>query len=398
MGVARRTVNYKFREWIFARQRYWGEPVPVVHMEDGTDYVLEDDELPLELPILDNYKGQGGKAPLENATEWKQYTRKDGKKGVRETSTMPGSAGSSWYFLRYIDPNNDTEFADKKLLEHWMPVDLYIGGPEHAVGHLMYSRIWNNYLYDKGYVTVKEPFKKLVHQGMILGENGIKMGKRYPEYAVNPLDVINEYGADTLRLYEMFMGPLEASKPWSKSGVEGARKFLDRVWRLIVESGIVKEEENKNLEKPYHKMVKKVTNDFESLAFNTAISEMMIFVNACNKETVIPKEYAEGLVKLLNPIAPHITEEMWEKLGHNKTIAYEEWPKYDEAKTVDTDITVGVQVNGKMRTTISYAKGASKEEILKLALEDENVKKHIDGKEVIKEIVIPEKIVNIVVK
>ena len=398
MGVARRTVNYKFREWIFARQRYWGEPVPVVHMEDGTDYVLEDDELPLELPILDNYKGQGGKAPLENATEWKQYTRKDGKKGVRETSTMPGSAGSSWYFLRYIDPNNDKEFADKKLLEHWMPVDLYIGGPEHAVGHLMYSRIWNNYLYDKGYVTVKEPFKKLVHQGMILGENGIKMGKRYPEYAVNPLDVINEYGADTLRLYEMFMGPLEASKPWSKSGVEGARKFLDRVWRLIVESGTVKEEENKNLEKPYHKMVKKVTNDFESLAFNTAISEMMIFVNACNKETVIPKEYAEGLVKLLNPIAPHITEEMWEKLGHNKTIAYEEWPKYDETKTVDTDVTVGVQVNGKMRTTISYDKGASKEEILELALNDENVKKHIEGKEIIKEIVIPEKIVNIVVK
>ena len=398
MGVARRTVNYKFREWIFARQRYWGEPVPVVHMEDGTDYVLEDDELPLELPILDNYKGQGGKAPLENATEWKQYTRKDGKKGVRETSTMPGSAGSSWYFLRYIDPNNDKEFADKKLLEHWMPVDLYIGGPEHAVGHLMYSRIWNNYLYDKGYVTVKEPFKKLVHQGMILGENGIKMGKRYPEYAVNPLDVIDEYGADTLRLYEMFMGPLEASKPWSKSGVEGARKFLDRVWRLIVESGTVKEEENKNLEKPYHKMVKKVTNDFESLAFNTAISEMMIFVNACNKETVIPKEYAEGLVKLLNPIAPHITEEMWEKLGHNKTIAYEEWPKYDEAKTVDTDVTVGVQVNGKMRTTISYDKGASKEEILELALNDENVKKHIEGKEIIKEIVIPEKIVNIVVK
>jgi len=262
----------------------------------------------------------------------------------------------------------------------------------------MYSRIWNNYLYDKGYVTVKEPFKKLVHQGMILGENGIKMGKRYPEYAVNPLDVINEYGADTLRLYEMFMGPLEASKPWSKSGVEGARKFLDRVWRLIVESGTVKEKENKNLEKSYHKMVKKVTNDFESLAFNTAISEMMIFVNACNKEAVIPKEYAEGLVKLLNPIAPHITEEMWEKLGHNKTIAYEEWPKYDEAKTVDTDVTVGVQVNGKMRTTISYDKGASKEEILELALNDENVKKHIEGKEIIKEIVIPEKIVNIVVK
>ena len=326
MGVARKTTNYRFREWIFARQRYWGEPVPIVHMEDGTDYVLEDEELPLVLPVLEDYKGHNGKAPLENATEWKRY-EKDGKKGVRETSTMPGSAGSSWYFLRYIDPDNDKEFANQELLKHWMPVDLYIGGPEHAVGHLMYSRIWNNYLYDKGLCPVKEPFKKLVHQGMILGENGIKMGKRFPEFVVNPLDIINNYGADTLRLYEMFMGPLEASKPWSKTGVEGAKKFLDRVWRLYTEEGKTFEGENKNLERIYHETVKNVTNDYEKLSFNTAISHLMVFVNAVYKEDVFPIEYAEGFIKLLNPICPHITEELWkEVLGHDNTIAYEAWP------------------------------------------------------------------------
>ena len=234
-GIGSKKVNYKFREWIFARQRYWGEPVPIVHLEDGTDMILDDEELPLILPELDDYQGHNGKAPLENATLWKEYTTKDGKKGVRETSTMPGSAGSSWYFLRYIDPNNEETFCDPKLAEHWLPVDLYMGGPEHAVGHLMYSRIWNNYLYDKGLSPVKEPFKKLVHQGMILGENGIKMGKRFPEFVVNPNDIVRDYGADTLRLYEMFMGPLEADKPWNDSAAEASKKFLDRVWRLFVE-------------------------------------------------------------------------------------------------------------------------------------------------------------------
>ncbi len=228
MGVARRKTNYRLREWIFARQRYWGEPIPVVHFEDGNTIALPDEQLPLILPTLDDYKGKGGKAPLENAEEWKHVTV-NGKEGYRETSTMPGSAGSSWYFLRYIDPHNDKEFCDKKLIEHWMPVDLYLGGPEHAVGHLLYSRMWNRYLYDKGIVSVKEPFQKLVHQGMILGSNGIKMGKRFPEFVVNPNDVANKYGADTLRLYEMFMGPLEADKPWSEAGVEGARKFIDRI-------------------------------------------------------------------------------------------------------------------------------------------------------------------------
>ncbi|MBQ9012717.1 MAG: leucine--tRNA ligase [Bacilli bacterium] len=398
MGVARKTTNYRFREWIFARQRYWGEPVPIVHMEDGTDYLLEDDELPLELPVLDDYKGHNGKAPLENAEEWKHY-EKDGKKGIRETSTMPGSAGSSWYFLRYIDPHNDKEFANYELLKHWMPVDLYIGGPEHAVGHLIYSRIWNNYLYDKGLVPVKEPFKKLVHQGMILGENGIKMGKRFPEYVVNPLDIINDFGADTLRLYEMFMGPLEASKPWSKTGVEGAKKFLDRIWRLYTEENKISDKENKNLEKIYHETVKNVTNDYEKLSFNTAISHLMIFINAVYKEEVFPKVYAEGFIKLLNPICPHITEELWnEILGHDNTIAYEKWPEYDETKLVETTFDIAVQVNGKLRGTITINIDDTEDIIKEKALSNENVKRHIEGKEIVKVIVIKNKIVNIVVK
>ncbi len=396
MGVARKTTNYRFREWIFARQRYWGEPVPVVHMEDGTDYLLPDDELPLVLPELEDYKGHNGKAPLENAKEWKTY-EKDGKKGIRETSTMPGSAGSSWYFLRYIDPHNTHEFANQELLKHWMPVDLYIGGPEHAVGHLMYSRIWNNYLYDKGLSPVKEPFKKLVHQGMILGENGIKMGKRFPEFVVNPSDIVEKYGADTLRLYEMFMGPLEASKPWSTSGVEGAKKFLDRVWRLYTEEQ--KEiKENKNLERLYHETVKNVTNDYEKLSFNTAISHLMVLVNAMYKESVIPKEYMEGLVKMLNPICPHITEELWSMLGHEGTIAYEAWPVYDEAKLVQTEFDIAVQVNGKLRGTITISVDDSEDVIKEKALSCENVKRHTEGKEVVKVIVIKNKIVNVVVK
>ncbi|MBE6158311.1 MAG: leucine--tRNA ligase [Firmicutes bacterium] len=396
-GIARRTVNYKFREWIFARQRYWGEPVPIVHLENGEEYLLPDEELPLELPVLDDYQGHNGKAPLENAEEWKHYD-KNGVKGLRETSTMPGSAGSSWYFLRYIDPKNTEEFANQELLKHWMPVDLYMGGPEHAVGHLMYSRIWNHYLYDKGLSPVKEPFKKLVHQGMILGSNGIKMGKRFPEFVVNPSDVVRDHGADTLRLYEMFMGPLEASKPWSNQGVEGAHKFLDRVYRAIVEDNKVNDEPNKNLETIYHKMVKKVTNDFENLSFNTAISEMMIFINAVYKENNLPKEYAEGFVKLLNPIAPHITEEMWEKLGHNTTIAYESWPTFDESKTVDEEKEIGVQVNGKLRATIKVNVNDDEETLKEKALKEENVIKFTEGKEIVKVIAIKGKIVNIVVK
>ena len=397
MGYGEEKTNYRLREWIFARQRYWGEPVPIIHLEDGRSIALADEDLPLVLPTLEDYKGHGGKAPLENDPSWVNV-EVDGVKGRRETSTMPGSAGSSWYFLRYIDPKNDKAIADPELLKHWMPVDLYVGGPEHAVGHLLYSRMWNEYLYDKGIVPVKEPFKKLVHQGMILGSNGLKMGKRFPEYCINPSDIIRDFGADTLRLYEMFMGPLDADKPWNDDAVVGAKKFIDRVFRLYTEDKKVSDEENKNLEKIYHQTVKKVTNDYESLCINTAISQMMIFINAVQKENIFPREYAEGFVKLLNPLCPHITEEIWERLGHNNTIAYEPWPTYEEEKTIDDTITIGVQVNGKLRGTIDIAKDAPKEEVEELAKANENVKKFTEGLEIVKVIVVPNKIVNIVVK
>ena len=395
--IGSKKVNYRLREWIFARQRYWGEPVPIIHMEDGTMKVLEDSELPLVLPEMDDYKGKNGKAPLENATDWKNVVI-DGKKGVRETSTMPGSAGSSWYYLRYIDPHNDNCFANPELLKHWMPVDLYVGGPEHAVGHLLYSRFWNNYLYDKGLVPTKEPYKKLVHQGMILGSNGIKMGKRFPEYVVNPTDVVKSHGADALRLYEMFMGPLEADKPWSNQGLDGAKKFLDRVYRIFEDNKVV-EEDTPNLEKIYHQTVKKVSNDYESMNFNTAISQMMIFVNAIYKEDKITKEYASGFVKLLNPIAPHITEEIWHTfLGHTDTIANETWPSYDETKITEDTYTMVVQVNGKLRGKIDVSSETSKDEMERLAKSIPNVISFIDGKEIVKVITVPKKLVNIVVK
>ena len=397
MGVAKRTVNYHFREWIFARQRYWGEPVPVVHGEDGKIHVLSDEELPLILPELEDYKGKNGQAPLENATEWKNYD-KNGIKGKRETSTMPGSAGSSWYFLRYIDPDNDKEFANQELLKHWMPVDLYIGGPEHAVGHLMYSRIWNRYLYDKGLAPTKEPFKKLVHQGMILGENGIKMGKRFPEFVVNPSDIVRDYGADTLRLYEMFMGPLEVSKPWSKAGVDGARRFLNRVWTFFTNEENIVDEEVPELEKLYHQTLKKVSDDFEVLGFNTAISQMMIFVNALYKTNKCPREYAEGFIKMLSCITPHIGEEIWQILGHDTTIAYEPWPVYDEEKIKEDTIEIGVQVNGKLKGTINVAVDETNENAIAKAHELTGVKNAVEGKTIVKEIYVKGRIVNIVVK
>ena len=394
MGIARRKVNYHFREWIFARQRYWGEPVPIVYLEDGSIHVLADDELPLVLPELEDYKGKNGQAPLENATEWKQYNH-NGLKGKRETSTMPGSAGSSWYYMRYIDPDNDKEFANQELLKHWMPVDLYIGGPEHAVGHLMYSRIWNRFLYDKGLSPVKEPFKKLVHQGMILGSNGIKMGKRFPEFVVNPSDIVRDYGADTLRLYEMFMGPLEASKPWSATGVEGAKRFILRVWNFFTNPGNISDANKDELTMLYHQTVKKVTNDFENLAFNTAISQMMIFVNQLYKTGTCPKEYAEGFIKMLSCICPHVGEELWAVLGHDNTIAYESWPKYIEELTVDDAVEIAVQINGKTKGVVKVSKDADKETVLAAA--KEAVKEKLTPN-IVKEIYVPGKIVNIVCK
>ncbi len=394
--IGTKKVNYRIREWIFARQRYWGEPIPIVYFSDGTSKALSDSELPLVLPELEDYKGKNGCAPLENANEWK-YTTVDGKKAKRETNTMPGSAGSSWYFLRYIDPDNDNELANKKLLDHWMPVDLYMGGPEHAVGHLLYSRFWNNYLFDKGYVGVKEPFKKLRHQGMILGSNGEKMSKSKGN-VVNPDDMVKQYGADSLRLYEMFMGPIDAAKPWDPFGIEGSKKFLERVFRLYTEENKIKDEANINLEKIYHQTVKKVTEDYENMNFNTAISQMMIFINAVYKENVFPLEYALNFLKILNPICPHITEELWQILGNKDTITYEPWPIFDINKTIEEKYQMIVQVNGKVRGKIEIDTNTSKEEMEKLALEIDNVKKFIDGKEIVKIITIQSKIVNIVVK
>ncbi len=391
--IGTKKVNYKLREWIFARQRYWGEPIPVVYLDDEMK-ALADNELPLVLPELEDYApSKSGASPLDKAENWVNTTF-EGKPAKRETSTMPGSAGSSWYFLRYIDPNNQDEFANKKLLEYWMPVDLYVGGPEHAVGHLLYSRFWNNYLYNKGYVPVKEPFAKLRHQGMILGTNGEKMSKSKGN-VINPDDMVKNYGADSLRVYEMFMGPLESAKPWDPNGIEGSKRFLDRVWRLYT-SDLIKDEENKNLERVYHYTVKKVTNDYETMNFNTAISQMMIFVNAVNKEKVFPREYAEGFVKLLNPIAPHITEELWNMLGHTGTIAYEKWPEYDEAKTIEDTITLPIQFNGKLKATIQIALDEDEASIKDKV--HEAIADKLDGKSIVKEIYVKNRIYNVVVK
>ena len=374
-GIGRKKVNYKLREWIFARQRYWGEPIPVIHYEDGTVGVLDDEDLPLILPELDDYGPSKTGAPLDKATDWVNVEY-HGKKGKRETSTMPGSAGSSWYFLRYIDAHNDKEFADYKLLEHWMPVDLYIGGPEHAVGHLLYSRMWNNYLYDKGLVPCAEPFQKLVHQGYILGSNG---------------------SADTLRLYEMFMGPLEADKPWSTQGIEGAHRWLERVYRLMTDKEKIVDTNDGKLDYSYNFTVKKVSEDIENLRLNTAISQMMIFINDCYKEDHVYKEYAVNFVQMLSVFAPHLGCEMYEMLTGKQDLAYRSWPEYDESKLVVEEKEIAVQVNGKVRAKFNISANASDEELYQTALQQENVKKYTDGNEIKKHFVIRGRVVNIVI-
>ena len=393
-NIGKKKVNYKLREWIFARQRYWGEPIPIVYLDDEMR-ALADSDLPLVLPELEDYApSKSGASPLDKATNWVN-TSFEGKAAKRETSTMPGSAGSSWYFLRYIDPRNNDEFANKKLLEYWMPVDLYVGGPEHAVGHLLYSRFWNNYLYNKGLVPVKEPFYKLRHQGMILGTNGEKMSKSKGN-VINPDDMVKQFGADSLRIYEMFMGPLESSKPWDPNGIDGSKKFLDRVWRLYTESNKIHDCKNKNLEQVYHFTVKKVTNDYETMNFNTAISQMMIFINTVYKEDSFPLEYAEGFLKLLNPVAPHITEELWQFLGHENTISYEKWPEYIEEKTKNNEITLPIQFNGKLKATITISPDEDEESIKTKV--HEAIDSKLDGKTIVKEIYVKNRIYNIVVK
>ena len=396
-NLGKKKINYKMRDWIFSRQRYWGEPIPIVELENGLQVALKDEDLPLELPILEDYKPfKDGTSALARAKDFINVEI-DGVKGKRELSTMPGSAGSSWYFLRYIDPNNDKELADKKLLDHWMPVDLYVGGTEHAVGHLLYSRMWTKFLHEEGLLSIDEPYKKLFHQGMMLGANGIKMGKRYKEFVVNPNDIVEEYGADALRLYQMFMGPLEASKPWSDSGIMGAKKFLDKVVRLLT-SDKIQDKDNSRLDKVYNYTIKKCEEDYEKLSFNTAIAQMMIFINEISKEDIIPLKYIKGFLKLLNPICPYLTEEFYQRFFANDTITYEKFPKYDENKLKDDVITIGVQINGKLRSTIDISSNEKEEDVLSRVLEDFKIKNYIDGKNIVKKIYIKNKIVNIVVK
>ena len=401
-GVGKKEVSYRLRDWLFSRQRYWGEPIPIIHWEDGTTTALSEEELPLRLPKATNIKPSGtGESPLANITDWVNVVDpKTGLKGRRETNTMPQWAGSSWYFLRYVDPHNKQALADYEKLKQWLPVDIYIGGAEHAVLHLLYARFWHKFLYDLGVVPTKEPFQKLFNQGMILGENNEKMSKSRGN-VVNPDDVVKQYGADTLRLYEMFMGPLDASIAWSENGLEGSRKFLDRVWRLIVdENGKLRDRittfNDGKLDKVYNQTVKKVTEDFENLHFNTAISQMMVFVNEAYKADALPYAYIEGFVQLLAPIAPHIAEELWEILGNEGGISYVPWPTFDEAALVESEVEIVCQINGKVRAKLMVLVDSSKEALEELALANEQVKEQIAGKTVRKVIAVPNKLVNIV--
>ncbi|MBO9130900.1 leucine--tRNA ligase [Bacillus sp. 165] len=401
-GIGEKKVTYRLRDWLFSRQRYWGEPIPVIHWEDGTSTAVPEEQLPLVLPKTEDIRPSGtGESPLANIEEWVNIVDPvTGKKGRRETNTMPQWGGSCWYYLRYIDPNNNEQLADPEKLKHWLPVDVYIGGAEHAVLHLLYARFWHKFLYDLGVVPTKEPFQKLFNQGMILGSNNEKMSKSKGN-VVNPDDIVASHGADTLRLYEMFMGPLDASIAWSENGLDGSRRFLDRVWRLFVqENGALNDKitdgNEEVLEKVYHQTVKKVTEDFEALRFNTAISQMMVFINDAYKAPVLPKTYMEGFVKLLAPVAPHISEELWSMLGNSDTITYASWPAYDEAKLVEDEVEIVVQINGKVKAKLSVAKDATKEHIEQVALENEKVKGQIEGKTVRKVIAVPGKLVNIV--
>ena len=400
-GVGDKKVNYRLRDWLFSRQRYWGEPIPVIHWDDGETTLVPEDELPLRLPKTDDIKPSGtGESPLANLDDWVNVVDENGRHGKRETNTMPQWAGSSWYFLRYVDPHNQAALADYNKLKQWLPVDLYVGGAEHAVLHLLYARFWHKFLYDLGVVPTKEPFQRLVNQGMILGDNHEKMSKSKGN-VVNPDDIVEQYGADTLRLYEMFMGPLDASIAWSEDGLSGAHKFIKRIWNLLIDDqdrlrDRVTTENDGALDRIYNQTVKKVTDDFEQLHFNTAISQMMVFVNQCYKADALPLEYVEGFVKLIAPLTPHIAEELWTKLGHVGSIAYAQWPTYDESKLEEDTVEIIVQVNGKLRAKLTASKNITKDELEKQALADEKVQHHLEGKTIRKVIVIPGKLVNVV--
>ncbi len=397
-----REVNYRLRDWVFSRQRYWGEPIPIIHWEDGTSTIVPEEELPVILPKTENIHPSGtGESPLANIEEWVNVVDSEtGMKGRRETNTMPQWAGSSWYFLRFIDPHNDEQLADPEKLKEWLPTDLYVGGAEHAVLHLLYARFWHKFLYDIDVVPTDEPFQKLFNQGMIL-KDGDKMSKSRGN-VINPDEIVDQYGADTLRLYEMFMGPLEAAKDWTDEGVEGARRFLDRVWRLFIdEEGKLRDRittfNDGSLDIVYNQTVKKVTDDFETLQFNTAISQLMVFVNEAYKVDGLPVDYVKGFIQLLAPIAPHMGEELWQRVTQStESISYEPWPTYDEEKLVSDEIEVVFQINGKVRGKANASRSISKEDLEALALSNENIQQHLEGLTVRKVIVIPGKLVNIV--
>ena len=401
-GLGEKVVSYRLRDWLFSRQRYWGEPIPVIHWEDGTSTTVPENELPLLLPKTDQVKPSGtGESPLAVIDEWVNVVDPaTGMKGRRETNTMPQWAGSSWYFLRFMDPHNRNDLASKERLDYWQNVDLYIGGAEHAVLHLLYARFWHKFLYDIGIVPTKEPFQKLYNQGMILGENNEKMSKSKGN-VVNPDDIVERYGADTLRMYEMFMGPLDASSTWSEGGIEGSRKFLDRIWRLLLDENDKMRDRittvnTHELDKVYHQTVKKVTEDYDNLHFNTAISQMMIFINEAYKVDALPFEYVTGFIQLLAPIAPHFSEELWVKLGKPEGISYVAWPTYDEAFLVEDEIEVVFQINGKVKTKEIVPSDISNDDMIAMALENSIIKEGIEGKTVRKTIAIPGKLVNIV--
>ncbi len=391
-----RAVNYKLRDWIFSRQRYWGEPIPLT--ECGGRYIpIAEQDLPLELPEVESYKPTGtGESPLAAVTEWVETDCGDDAHGRRETNTMPQWAGSCWYYLRYLDPTNANEFAGRDKIDYWMPVDLYVGGAEHAVLHLLYARFWHKVLYDIGVVNTNEPFIRLVNQGMILGEGGVKMSKSLGN-VINPDDIVEAYGADSMRVYEMFMGPLRQEKPWSTQGLVGVHRFLDRVWRLAerpVTDGDAPEDINRLL----HKTIKKVGHDTNELAFNTAISQMMIFVNELYKHEVIWRQLWRDFVRLLAPYAPHLAEELWSMLGENPPVSLAQWPSFTEDLTHDEEVEIVLQVNGKIRARITVAAGTSVEDLKKLAAEQERIAEFIDGKQVVKVIAVPDKLVNYVVR
>ena len=400
LGAGKEVVNYKLRDWIFSRQRYWGEPIPVVKLDDGAEFPLPEDQLPLVLPEMDRYQpSSNGKPPLSNAPKsWLDYVTPDGRHGERETNTMPQWAGSCWYYIRYIDPHNPDALCDEKLLKHWLPVDLYIGGAEHAVLHLLYARFWHKFLYDIGVVGCKEPFQKLYHQGMILGENGEKMSKSRGN-VVNPDAVVESHGADSLRLFEMFAGPLSEVKPWSTNGLDGARRFIERVYRLVDEEpycSLLSDENDGSLDYAYNAMIQKVTKDFEDLSFNTAISAMMVFVNECYKAKKLYRPYIEGLVQVFSCVCPFVGEEMWQKLGHEELLTYHPWPKVDATKLVKETVKLAVSVNGKMRDVMELPRDIAQEEAVALAKANPKIVPWIEGKTIKKIIFVPGRILNIV--